>query len=61
MVPTNRLPGGFVMRIDLGSNSLPIFEPKCPMRASAYPEDLNDLAAGLTDDQALKKIGQRTS
>lgn len=49
------------MRIDLGSNSLPTFEPKCPMRASAYPEDLNDLAAGLTDDQALKKIGQRTS
>ena len=49
------------MRIDLGSNSLPTFEPKCPLRASAYPEDLNDLAAGLTDDQALKKIGQRTS
>lgn len=49
------------MRIDLGSNSLPTFEPKCPMRGCAYPEDLNDLAAGLTDDQALKKIGQRTS
>jgi HEAT repeat protein len=31
------------------------------MRASAYPEDLNDLAAGLTDEQAIKKIGQRTS
>lgn len=49
------------MRVDLGSNSLPTFEPKAPMRASAYPEDLNDLAAGLTDDQAIKKIGQRTS
>jgi len=49
------------MRIDLGSNSLPTFEPKCPLRACAYPEDLNDLAAGLTDDQALKKIGQRSS
>jgi HEAT repeat protein len=31
------------------------------MRACAYPDDLNDLAAGLTDDQALKKIGQRTT
>ena len=49
------------MRIDLGSNSLPTFEPKSPLRGCAYPEDLNDLAAGLTDDQALKKIGQRTS
>jgi len=49
------------MRIDLGSNSLPTFEPKDSMRACAYPEDLNDLAAGLTDDQALKKIGQRTT
>jgi HEAT repeat protein len=49
------------MRIDLGSNSLPTFEPKCSMRACAYPDDLNDLAAGLTDDQALKKIGQRTT
>jgi len=49
------------MRIDLGSNSLPTFEPKSPLRGCAYPEDLNDLAAGLTDDQALKKIGQRSS
>jgi HEAT repeat protein len=59
--PDQPLPGGFVMRIDLGSNSLPTFEPKSPLRGCAYPEDLNDLAAGLTDDQALKKIGQRTS
>jgi HEAT repeat protein len=41
--------------------SIPTFEPNPPLVSSAYPEDLSDLAAGLSDEQALKKIGQRTT
>lgn len=32
-----------------------------PNQAFAYPEDLDNLAAGMTDEQAMKKIGQRSS
>jgi HEAT repeat protein len=31
------------------------------LKASAYPEDLNTLAAGMSDDEALRKIGSRTT
>ncbi len=40
---------------------IPTFEPDPPLVASAYPEDLGDLAAGLSDEQALRKIGQRST
>lgn len=49
------------MRMGEDPKSIPTFEPRAPMLASAYPDDLHDLAAGLTDEQALRKIGQRTS
>src|SRR3954453_7603885 len=46
----------------LGERSLiPTFEPSPPLVASAYPDDIGDLAAGLSDEQALRKIGQRSS
>lgn len=38
-----------------------ISEPKPPLVCSAYPEDLGNMAAGLSDEEAIKKIGQRTS
>lgn len=31
------------------------------LKASAYPEDLDRLAAGMSDDEALRKIGSRTT
>jgi HEAT repeat protein len=37
----------------------PTFEPA--LKASAYPEDLDRLAAGMSDDEALRKIGSRTT
>src|SRR6201995_189445 len=39
------------------------FDPKfeSPLKASAYPEDLDALAAGMSDDEALRKIGRRTT
>jgi hypothetical protein len=39
------------------------FDPKfeSPLRASAYPEDLDALTAGMSDDEALRKIGSRTT
>jgi HEAT repeat protein len=39
------------------------FNPKfeSPLKASAYPEDLDTLAAGMSDDEALRKIGSRTT
>ena len=40
---------------------IPQFIPDVPMRASAYPEDLDQIASGLTDEEAMKKIGQRTT
>jgi HEAT repeat protein len=40
---------------------IPRFEPRPALVCSAYPDDLNDMAAGLTDEQALKKIGQRST
>ncbi|HET8932641.1 MAG TPA: HEAT repeat domain-containing protein, partial [Polyangiales bacterium] len=36
-------------------------EPASSLRASAYPEDLEAIAAGMTDDEALRKIGSRTT
>jgi HEAT repeat protein len=36
-------------------------EPASSLRASAYPEDLESIAAGMTDDEALRKIGSRTT
>ncbi|MDH5674530.1 MAG: HEAT repeat domain-containing protein [Myxococcales bacterium] len=41
--------------------SIPIFEPSPSLIASAYPDDIGDLAAGMSDEQAIKKIGQRSS
>lgn len=37
----------------------PTFESS--LRGSAYPEDLDRLAAGMSDDEALRKIGTRTT
>jgi HEAT repeat protein len=39
------------------------FNPKfeSSLRASAYPEDLDALAAGMSDEEALRKIGSRTT
>ena len=39
------------------------FHPKfeSSLKASAYPEDLDALAAGMSDDEALRKIGSRTT
>jgi HEAT repeat protein len=37
----------------------PTFEPS--LKASAYPEDLDRMAAGMSDDEALRKIGSRTT
>jgi HEAT repeat protein len=37
----------------------PKFEPS--LLASAYPEDLDRMAAGMSDDEALRKIGSRTT
>jgi HEAT repeat protein len=31
------------------------------LKASAYPEDLDTLAAGMSDEEALRKIGSRTT
>lgn len=39
----------------------PCVEPRPPYLCSAYPEDLDNLAAGMTDEQALKRIGQRST
>jgi len=36
-------------------------EPASSLRASAYPEDLEAIAAGMSDDEALRKIGSRTT
>ena len=36
-------------------------EPASSLRASAYPEDLEAMAAGMTDDEAIRKIGSRTT
>lgn len=40
---------------------VPTFTPSVPLRCSAYGDDLNNLASGLSDEQALKKIGSRTT
>ncbi|HEX4354328.1 MAG TPA: HEAT repeat domain-containing protein [Polyangiales bacterium] len=39
------------------------FDPKfeSPLLASAYPEDLDALAAGMSDEEALRKIGSHTT
>ncbi|MGD8860513.1 MAG: HEAT repeat domain-containing protein [Myxococcales bacterium] len=42
-------------------SSIPSFEPSPPLTGMAYPDDLDDIAAGMSDEQAIKKIGQRTS
>jgi HEAT repeat protein len=36
-------------------------EPQPPLVCSAYPEDLGNMTAGMSDEEAIKKIGQRTS
>ena len=46
-------------RNELSPFHTPVPEPAT--LASAYPDDLNQLAAGMSDEQALKKIGQRSS
>jgi HEAT repeat protein len=38
----------------------PKFESS-PLVASAYPEDLDTLTAGMSDDEALRRIGSRTT
>lgn len=40
---------------------VPTFSPRTPLRADAYPDDLGDLTAGMSDEQAIQKIGQRTT
>jgi HEAT repeat protein len=39
------------------------FEPRIEpaLKASAYPEDLDTLASGMSDEEALRKIGSRTT
>lgn len=37
----------------------PTFEPS--LKASAYPEDLDRMAAGMSDEEALRKIGSRST
>src|ERR1043165_6342935 len=49
------------MRLGERDASIPFFEPSAPTECSAYPDDLGNLAAGLSDEQALRKIGQRTT
>jgi HEAT repeat protein len=49
------------MRMGDRFSLIPTFEPNPPLVASAYPEDLGNLTAGLSDEQALRKIGQRTT
>jgi HEAT repeat protein len=41
--------------------SIPGLEPHAPLVCSAYPEDLDNMGAGLTDEQVLKKISQRST
>jgi HEAT repeat protein len=43
------------------SSPIPRFEPQLPNICSAYPDDLDNLAAGMSDEQALKRIGQRST
>jgi HEAT repeat protein len=40
---------------------VPTYTPSDPLRCSAYGDDLNNLASGLSDEQALRKIGSRTT
>lgn len=49
------------MRKGLQFETIPTFEPSSPLRGSAYPDDLGNMAAGMSDEEAIKKIGQRTS
>ena len=49
------------MRLGQRSTSIPVFEPTAPTECEAYPDDLGNLAAGMSDEQALRKIGQRTT
>ena len=48
------------MRLNNKHTPLPIFDPKPPLKASVYPEP-SDNAGSLTDDQAVRKIGTRSS
>src|SRR5262245_18701306 len=41
--------------------NIPTFEPSPPLVGSAYPDDIGNLAAGMSDEDAIRKIGQRTS
>ena len=49
------------MRVRNKVEPLSEYTPTNPHLASISPEDYPQLAAGLTDDQAIKKIGQRSS
>ena len=49
------------MRLGERGASIPTFEPSSSTECSAYPDDIGSLAAGLSDEQALRKIGQRTT
>ena len=49
------------MRVRNKVEPLSEYTPPNPHLASVSPEDYQQLAAGLTDEQALKKIGQRSS
>ncbi len=49
------------MRLNNEQTPIPIYEPKQPLKASMYPEPSDDVAGTLTDDQALRKIGTRSS
>ncbi len=45
----------------LCGGAMPISEPRHPLVCSAYPEDLGNMAAGMSDEEAIRKIGQRSS
>src|SRR5689334_5380162 len=49
------------MRLGERDASIPFFEPSAPTECCAYPDDIGNLASGLSDEQALRKIGQRTT
>lgn len=49
------------MRVRNKFEPLAEYTPPTPHLASALPEEYEHLAAGLTDEQALKKIGQRST
>jgi HEAT repeat protein len=49
------------VRLNNKHTPLPIFEPKPSLKASVYPEPSDDIAGTMTDEQAIRKIGTRSS